>query len=167
MLEKNKVIVKIRNKEYIICSADSQEYILSVANELDLRIRETASENSALNPERLMILAALNLCDDFMKLKQEYNCLQDSIKEQSYRTNIPDGVDNDALEQANARIKLLEARLTDDDAMRKEIDDVRVRLTEEKNKNQALTVDYEKQIADLKRQLADKENEWLEMIDKM
>lgn len=168
-MEKNKVIVKIRNREYIIMSADSQEYILSVAAELDSRIKEIAAVNSALNPETLVILASLNLCDEFMKLSETNKALQQQITNTYKDTEVE--TDTEELEMqfetAKERIKLLEAQLSDDNSQRKEIEKLRRELDGERSSKEEAKAAYEKKISQLKEQFAAKEKEWLDMIDKM
>lgn len=190
-MEKNKVVVKIRNKEYIIKSADTQEYIISVANELDTRINEIVSENTKLNSEKVAILASLNLCDEYMKLKEENESLKQQVQD-GKQMCLPDWNESDELERAKAQIKLLEARLSDDASSQKEYDELKSKLTAAEADKKSAAENYEKQIKELKekvdtaendkksaedklkkqieelkKQIADKEKEWLEMIDNM
>ncbi len=176
-MEKNKVIVKIRNKEYIIMSSDPQEYILSVANELDARIKELAVSNSALHPERLIILASLNLCDEYIKLKETNKALQQQItnctneleKYQSAEkgSDMSDAELKSELETAKEQIKLLESKLNDDNTLLKEIDDLKNKISEADREKNDIKKEYEQQIENLKAEFAKKEAEFLEMIDKL
>lgn len=165
-MEKNKVIVKIQNKEYTIRSADSQDYIISVANELDTRINEIATENTKLNSEKLVILASLNLCDEYIKLKEENEILKQQVQDGKQLT-LPEWDENDELEQAKAQIKLLESRLSDDIISKKETEDLKLKLAETEKDKKVIIDEYKNKIEELKKQFADKENEWLEMIENM
>jgi cell division protein ZapA (FtsZ GTPase activity inhibitor) len=168
-MEKNKAIVKIRNKEYVIMSSDSQEYILSVAKELDARISTIAGSNSSLNPERLIILTALNLCDEYMKLSETNKVLQQQITNYEISKN-KDSSSSDAeseLETAKERIKLLEAQLTDDSEQRKQTEELKKQLDAANGENAKIKEEYEVRIKELNTTLEKKEKEFLEMIDKM
>lgn len=175
-MEKNKVIVKIRNKEYVIMSSDPQEYILSVANELDARIKDLAVTNSALHPERLVILASLNLCDEYIKLKENNKVLQQQLTNctnelekclgQSSEVSVDEKL-KEELDTANERIRLLESKLSDDDKLLREIADLKDKILKCENEKTHMKQEYDKQIENLKTEFSKKENEFLEMIDKM
>lgn len=79
MEEKNKVTVTIGRKEYTIIAEESTDYILSVTSELNGRISQVSDTNSGLGPEKSMILAALNLCDDYLKMRQTNTALQRQV----------------------------------------------------------------------------------------
>ena len=170
-MEKNKAIVKIRNKEYTIMSADSQEYILSVANELNNRINELVESNSALNTERLIMLTSLNLCDEYMKLSKAYEELKLQVTDgsESKRKNADENTDKlqSELETARERIKLLEMQLSDDDKKKNEIETLKKRIDEASKENETIKASYESKIKQLEKKFAEKEQEFLEMIDKM
>lgn len=77
--EKNRVTVTIGRKEYTIIADESTDYILSVANELNNRVAQIAGANASLTGEKAVILAALNLCDDYLKMRQTNSALQRQV----------------------------------------------------------------------------------------
>lgn len=77
--EKNKVTVTIGRREYTIIADESTDYILSVANELNNRVTQIANANTGLAGEKSVVLAALNLCDDYLKMRQTNSALQRQV----------------------------------------------------------------------------------------
>ena len=70
-LEKIKTIVNIGGKEYTIAGAESAEYIHRVAICVNQKMAELKRGNAQLNNTLLAILTAINIADDYLKLKDE------------------------------------------------------------------------------------------------
>lgn len=75
MPAKNKLSVKINGQEYTIASAESREYMLSVADVVDKNMKEVSSINPGLNTTMTAVLAALNLADEYVRLQRDYKKL--------------------------------------------------------------------------------------------
>lgn len=68
---KNKVTVKINDTEYTLMGDDSEEYLFSIANHVDKKIREILSSNPKHSPTSSAVLTALTITDEMFKLKKE------------------------------------------------------------------------------------------------
>ena len=72
MLEKTRTVVNICGKEYAMVGTDSEEYIHRVAILVDRKMGELKSGSINMNTADLAVLAALNIADDYLKLKYEF-----------------------------------------------------------------------------------------------
>jgi len=73
--EKNRVTVSIMGEEFILRSTSSIEEIQRVSSYVDLLMRSIAEKNMQMNRHKVAILAALNLADELLRLKEEKNHL--------------------------------------------------------------------------------------------
>ncbi|MBQ4517412.1 MAG: cell division protein ZapA [Clostridia bacterium] len=74
-MPKNKLSVKINGQEYTITSAESREYMLSIADVVDKNMKEVSHACPGLNTTMTAVLAALNLADEHVRLQREYKKL--------------------------------------------------------------------------------------------
>ena len=66
------VAVSILDKEYVIaCSEDQKEDLISSAHYLDERMRETRDSGKALGTERMAVMTALNIVNEYLREKKE------------------------------------------------------------------------------------------------
>ncbi|NLY74916.1 MAG: cell division protein ZapA [Firmicutes bacterium] len=80
--EENRIIVKIMGDEYVIRGTDSPEYIERVVSYVEGIIDAiNESQNNKLNKCQVAVLAALRIADELYKLRQEYQYLDDLLKE--------------------------------------------------------------------------------------
>lgn len=77
MANKNKVIVKILGQEYTLVSEDDREYMQKIANYVDDRMVEISKGNKKFSTAMTAVLTALNIADDYMKMKNSI-CDKDS-----------------------------------------------------------------------------------------
>lgn len=77
---RNKVEVKIGGKEYTLVGAESDEYIQRVALYIDKKINEILKANRNLSTSMASILAAINVADDYFKIKEESINLKDQLE---------------------------------------------------------------------------------------
>jgi cell division protein ZapA len=87
MLEKTRTIVNICGKEYAMAGVESEEYIHRVAIHVDRKMNELKRSYININPAELAVLAAINIADEFIKLRcdhsdfmEEYSRLKDEVK---------------------------------------------------------------------------------------
>ena len=71
ILEKKRVRVDIMGRGFNLVSGENTDYIISVAKEVDAKMRELKDENPKLTYDTAAVLTALNLCDELMRLKNE------------------------------------------------------------------------------------------------
>jgi len=78
---KNKVTVQIFGETYPLKGDAEPENMIEVATLLDERMRETAFANPRMPAMMVAILAALNIADEYLRLRRDYNELLKMLKE--------------------------------------------------------------------------------------
>lgn len=84
MSQKNKVTVKIMDRDYTLVSDDSREHMQRVANFVDDKMQETYACNRKLSTSMIGVLTALNIADELHKVKSERDELQKRINSPQY-----------------------------------------------------------------------------------
>lgn len=77
----NKIKVVICGKEFTLQTAESSNYIFSLARTLEGRINELLSANSSASPFTASIMVGLAALDDLNKANQRLDTLRDQSKE--------------------------------------------------------------------------------------
>ena len=80
--EKNRVTVEIFGKTYTIRGDASAEWIHEVAAYVDQKMRVIADKHLYLDTTKIAVLTALNLADEYFRLKEEYEELLQLIDEE-------------------------------------------------------------------------------------
>ena len=80
--EKNKVTVEIFGSSYALRGSSNQEKITSLAVMINDRMKKTAKENPRLSDLKIAVLVALNIAEEHMLLKEDYDTLMEMIKEE-------------------------------------------------------------------------------------
>ncbi|BCJ88096.1 cell division protein ZapA [Effusibacillus dendaii] len=70
--ENNRIRVDIYGMEYQLRGKASVDHLRLVAGLVDDKMREIAGANPRLDLNRLAVLAAVNIADEYMRLRQEY-----------------------------------------------------------------------------------------------
>ncbi len=70
---KNRVRVNIYGEEYTVRSDGDEDYIRSVSDYVDRKMREISDKITNKSPARVAILAALNITDEYFKEKKLEN----------------------------------------------------------------------------------------------
>jgi cell division protein ZapA len=78
MSDKNRVVVRIYKQEYTMAGNETKEYMLKVANYVDEKMTHIAEKNKKLSTTMIAVLTALNVADEYLKLK---NQLEEKEKE--------------------------------------------------------------------------------------
>ena len=78
-MSKNKVTVSIAGKEYTVLSSETAEHIKNVGRYLDKKISEIAYSNSQLTVQNSIILAAINITDEYFKSLEAADNLRQQI----------------------------------------------------------------------------------------
>jgi cell division protein ZapA len=97
-------------------TAESANYVISLARTLENRIAETTSNNNSASPFAAAIMVALSTLDDLNKANQRLDALREQAKEyvdEAGKTRL--AYDNAVLEgkRLQARIDALEKELRD------------------------------------------------------
>lgn len=82
------VEVNILGQKYIIKGDAPPEYIRQLAEIVDQKLKEVYLNVPNITPLKAAILAALNIADEFQKLKAQYDNITQELK------NIEDKTDN-------------------------------------------------------------------------
>ncbi len=67
----NQVNVKIFGQDFTIKGEDPPEYVESLAEFVDKKMREVASASSVITSHKVAILTAINIADELFRLRQE------------------------------------------------------------------------------------------------
>jgi|YelNatPaOPRAMG01_1025707.scaffolds.fasta_scaffold28852_2 cell division protein ZapA len=78
---KTRIKVKIAGREYTLQTSEDKEYILELVNYVDDKIKKQL-ENTPTNLDAI-ILAALNIADDYFKLRKEHDEIMSSLERYS------------------------------------------------------------------------------------
>lgn len=84
-MERSKVIVRINGAEYTLKGDESEDYLFSIANYLDKRMKELLHMNPKHSNTSAAILTALTVTDELFKAKREVEVLKRSIAEPEER----------------------------------------------------------------------------------
>ncbi len=69
---KNRVTVKIMGEEYTIRGGGPPQSMEKAAGYVDRLMRSLSEENRQLNSYKIAVLAAINLADELLKVKEGY-----------------------------------------------------------------------------------------------
>lgn len=78
--DKTRITVDIYNHSYTITGNEPASHVQSVASRVDQKMREIQEANKYLDTRSLAVLTAVNTMNDYLKLKEEYTKLQESLK---------------------------------------------------------------------------------------
>ena len=78
-MEKRKVNIRIQGKDYVIVSADAEEYIRQVSFLVEKKVGEVATAAPQLSTAMNAILVALNIADDYMKSEKSCGNLRQQV----------------------------------------------------------------------------------------
>lgn len=79
--EEKRYFFKVMGDEYVIKGKDDPAYIREVISYLEDVVEEIATNNPKLNKCQVAVLASLKIADEFHKLRQEYQYLDQLLKE--------------------------------------------------------------------------------------
>lgn len=79
--QKSKVNIEINHQEYTVVTHETQAYVEELATILNEKIQQIKENNHTLDTKKVAVLTALNVMDDYIKLKKEYDTLLQLIEE--------------------------------------------------------------------------------------
>ncbi|CDF58468.1 cell division protein ZapA [Thermobrachium celere] len=74
----NKVVVKINGVEYTLMGEDTEDYLFSIANYVDKKVKEILTSNPKHNTTSSAVLTALTVTDEMFKLKRQMENIKKS-----------------------------------------------------------------------------------------
>ena len=78
---KNKITVELCDKAFSLISDESEEYVKSLAKEINTMIQETAYKNLRISKADAAVLTCLDLCDQNRKLTENNDNMRKTISE--------------------------------------------------------------------------------------
>ena len=111
-----RVRLNICGSEYSVITDDSEEYTISLGQEVDKRIRGMMEENSRLSITMASILCSLSYCDECRKAKDNADNLRSQIKdylEDSSKARLEADDSRREAERLKREIAALRQRLAD------------------------------------------------------
>lgn len=79
--EKQKMTLTIHGVDYTLRSAYGKEKVDSIVELVNMKMAEVAQYQPKLNYKDIAVLAALNMAEEYLALKEEYEQLLDIINE--------------------------------------------------------------------------------------
>lgn len=79
-MDKRKVVVDIFGEQFFLKTDSEEEYVKKLAEIVDLNMRDVARKTRTFSGSRLGVLAALQIADDYFRLKSDYDELLDLMK---------------------------------------------------------------------------------------
>lgn len=83
--DKNKLTVDIYGQQYRMVGKASTSHLRSVAGFVDEKMRQISGGNSRLDTTKIAVLAAINITDEYFRLRQEYEELLGILEEEEKR----------------------------------------------------------------------------------
>jgi len=77
-----RVAVRILNQEYILKGTESPQYMEMLASHVDNKMRQITQRYPTLSVQKVAVLASLQLADDLIKLREDYDALIRLIEEE-------------------------------------------------------------------------------------
>lgn len=114
-MTENKVEVIIGGNIYSLKGDESQEHIQKVAALIDKKILELQKSNinNSLNTSKLYMLAAINVADEYIKLKKKYEAYeQELIQCNMENLALKQRLDEITLELAQAKVQAVDKTVT-------------------------------------------------------
>lgn len=72
---KNRITVEIYGQQYRLSGSADVSHMRMVAGYVDDKMNEIGQGNTRLDTAKIAVLAAVNMADEYMRLKQEYEQL--------------------------------------------------------------------------------------------
>ena len=98
MAEREKLVqVEIYGQRYTLKGSEDGAYVESLAAHVDRRMREIADTSSTVDSLKVAVLAAVNIADEYFRLKLAGESVGDRIQEMASQI---EGLLDDVIEQA-------------------------------------------------------------------
>ena len=120
-MEKNRITVIINGRQYVVVSDESQEYLKRLADHVSAKVSEVRNQTKNIMGERPIVLAALNICDEYFKALEGGNVIASQVERTSEKMEKLQA-ENDRLNKMiensdfEIDIKMLQKKLEDAEA---------------------------------------------------
>lgn len=149
MEARNKVTVTINSRKYTVVSDETPEYMRALADHVDQKVRRVLQNGQNILGERPLVLAALNICDEYFKVYEAGDLMQKQLQACTDKLNA-------ALDE-NQKLKAAKPN-----QVSPQKNDSKSEVGQLKQKVKAL----EEMLARQKKDFQAKEKEFLDMIDR-
>ncbi len=127
----NRVEIVINSRRYAVLADESEKYIKKLADHIDQKVKLVLGSGQNVTGERPVVLAALNICDEYFKCEETCRLLGDQLDTQ-----------NKKLEEAHRQINELkrsdpQISLEEEEAIM-ELDGAKKRIKELEDKLSAI-----------------------------
>lgn len=78
--QKSRTSVDIYGQQYIIIGTETSSHVRLVASIVDDKMREISAKNPSLDINKLAVLTAVNSVNDYLKLKDRVERLEEELK---------------------------------------------------------------------------------------
>ena len=76
----NKVTITINSRQYTVVAEESEEYIKALGEHINEKINTVLESGTNILGERPLVLAALNICDEYFKVYEAGNLLNEQME---------------------------------------------------------------------------------------
>lgn len=76
----NKVSITINSRHYTVMAEESEEYIRSLCDYINGKVELVLGSGANVMGERPVVLAALNICDEYFKVQEAGHTITEQIK---------------------------------------------------------------------------------------
>lgn len=83
----NKVTLTINSRQYNVVAEESEEYIRALGEHINEKIEKVLESGSNVMGERPLILAALNICDEYFKVNEAGYTVNEQLKTCTIKLN--------------------------------------------------------------------------------
>lgn len=80
--QKNRLQVMIYGQKYTIVGKASANYMRTIVDHIDEKMKQIAEANPRLDTTKIAVLTAVNLADEYFRLKHEYDELLQLLEEE-------------------------------------------------------------------------------------
>lgn len=163
----NKVTLTINSRQYTVVAEESKEYIEKLCNHINEKVETVISGGQNIMGERPVVLAALNICDEYFKSIEEQHKLEDQIKKNADKNLKLQHALKDTKKELNDALS--NQISIDETALKAEVTSAKNELDDANNQIKFLEGHIkalEKKIKELENKYSDREKEILEMIEK-
>lgn len=120
-MDRNRITVIINGRQYVVVSDESQEYLKKLAEYVSEKVDYVRQSTKNIMGERPIVLAALNICDEYFKALEGGNAIASQAERNSEKMQkLKEENDrlNEMIEKSDFEIdiKMLQKKLDDAEA---------------------------------------------------
>ena len=170
----SKVTITINSRQYTVVAEESEEYIQALGEHINEKINNVLESGANVMGERPLVLAALNICDEYFKVHEAGYTVNEQLKVCTAKLNSQIDENNNLRDQ----IQSLQSDLNELKSGQITMDETETKATTEMLSKQLMEAEekikflegqirlMENKQKDMKQEFAAREQEILDMIEK-